>query len=455
MTCVLLPPQPFSLMGGWPAMNPTGGSSFQSHSDSQQYGLTMSEPESASSSSNKKRASRAGTRSVSTLSAAQLDRKRANDREAQRAIRQRTKAQIEGLENGINDLRAAKEASEKALAVAQQRNRELEEEVSFLRAKLSQRAGVFAAEAALDSAEVRKSSLRSNSTVHTHVSASSMPVAEVAHAPPTLHLATQQVPHPSHGFWQPSPNELVQVQTAPATIQDAKSAHMVRSLSDWRAHEGVQSAGPHSDVVHDAVQSSVHGTYPSSVANQFSQFATPSIQHAYSGSAMPSRSETTSPQDRQYPQAVQQQMYPSQSALHHHPTYQPTSAPHPPPPSQQQQQQAPTPTQATYQPVDVSAAVGYHAQPQQQQQQSRQPSPQAAAPAPAAQQQQQQQQQPHLYASQPQYAMQMESRQPDPALNYGHPQQPSPHYHHQQHQHHLHQAQMQQHPYSMPHYASG
>lgn len=130
-------------------MNPTGGSSFQSNSDSQQYGLTMSEPESASSSSNKKRASRAGTRSVSTLSAAQLDRKRANDREAQRAIRQRTKAQIEGLENGINDLRAAKDASEKALAVAQQRNRELEEEVSFLRAKLSQRAGVFAAEAAL------------------------------------------------------------------------------------------------------------------------------------------------------------------------------------------------------------------------------------------------------------------------------------------------------------------
>lgn len=49
-------------------------------------------------------ASRAGTRSVSTLTPAQLSRKRANDREAQRAIRQRTKEHIEKLELRIAEL---------------------------------------------------------------------------------------------------------------------------------------------------------------------------------------------------------------------------------------------------------------------------------------------------------------------------------------------------------------
>lgn len=52
----------------------------------------------------KSTASRAGTRSVSTLTPAQLSRKRANDREAQRAIRQRTKEHIEKLELRIAEL---------------------------------------------------------------------------------------------------------------------------------------------------------------------------------------------------------------------------------------------------------------------------------------------------------------------------------------------------------------
>ena len=54
----------------------------------------------------KKRPSRAGTRSVTTLTAAQLERKRANDREAQRAIRQRTKDHIDTLERQVRDLTA-------------------------------------------------------------------------------------------------------------------------------------------------------------------------------------------------------------------------------------------------------------------------------------------------------------------------------------------------------------
>ncbi|PLB37452.1 bZIP transcription factor [Aspergillus candidus] len=53
----------------------------------------------------KKRESRAGTRKVTSLSAEQLERKRANDREAQRTIRQRTKEHIEDLEHQVRELR--------------------------------------------------------------------------------------------------------------------------------------------------------------------------------------------------------------------------------------------------------------------------------------------------------------------------------------------------------------
>ena len=102
------------------------------------YASSGSEQPKKSGSSTKKRASRAGTRSVSTLSAAQLERKRANDREAQRAIRQRTKDHIDGLESTITELRRSQEASDKISLATRQRNRELEEENSYLRLRLSE-----------------------------------------------------------------------------------------------------------------------------------------------------------------------------------------------------------------------------------------------------------------------------------------------------------------------------
>ena len=57
------------------------------HSESDTTKTTPEQSCSRSSCGPKKRPSRAGTRSVNTLSATQLERKRANDREAQRAIR--------------------------------------------------------------------------------------------------------------------------------------------------------------------------------------------------------------------------------------------------------------------------------------------------------------------------------------------------------------------------------
>jgi len=91
-----------------------------------------------STSGTKKRASRAGTRSVTTLTAAQLERKRANDREAQRAIRQRTKDHIESLERQVRDLTAQLDSSSSSkMMELMRRNEELEQENAVLKARLS------------------------------------------------------------------------------------------------------------------------------------------------------------------------------------------------------------------------------------------------------------------------------------------------------------------------------
>lgn len=133
-------------------MDPALPISIPSDFGRQHYGDAASESESVqvSSGSGKKRMSRAGTRSVSTLSAAQLERKRANDRDAQRAIRQRTKDHIDSLEKTIHDLRMAQDATEKLLAATQRQNREVMDENAYLRSRLGE-AGIAVAVAPRES----------------------------------------------------------------------------------------------------------------------------------------------------------------------------------------------------------------------------------------------------------------------------------------------------------------
>ena len=100
-----------------------GSSSQQASSHSGQDG----------SGGRRRRESRAGTRSVSTLSAAQLERKRANDREAQRTIRQRNREHIESLERQVAQLTAKKEQLDSAL----QQNAVLEAEIERLKRQLA------------------------------------------------------------------------------------------------------------------------------------------------------------------------------------------------------------------------------------------------------------------------------------------------------------------------------
>lgn len=54
----------------------------------------------------RKRATGTSSRGVANLTPEQLERKRANDREAQRAIRERTKNQIESLNREIEELKS-------------------------------------------------------------------------------------------------------------------------------------------------------------------------------------------------------------------------------------------------------------------------------------------------------------------------------------------------------------
>ncbi|KAJ5901692.1 hypothetical protein N7495_002220 [Penicillium taxi] len=88
----------------------------------------------------KKQDSRLGTRKVSQLSAEQLERKRANDREAQRSIRQRTKGRIEQLENEVSALQIQiaemRPRSDRYDDLLQQNNI-LEDEVGHLKRQLA------------------------------------------------------------------------------------------------------------------------------------------------------------------------------------------------------------------------------------------------------------------------------------------------------------------------------
>lgn len=79
---------------------------------------------------------RKGTRSVSTLTPQQLARKRANDREAQRAIRARTKEHIESLERKVEELKS-KERRDKVIQDLLRKNHELQTRINELEANLS------------------------------------------------------------------------------------------------------------------------------------------------------------------------------------------------------------------------------------------------------------------------------------------------------------------------------
>ena len=107
-------------------------SSFPNSKESPDGGVESSDAAPSKQPGAKRRASRAGTRSVATLTSEQLARKRANDREAQRNIRQRTRDHIESLEQRIRDL-SGDQQDDRNLEEIRRRNEELEEELKRLK----------------------------------------------------------------------------------------------------------------------------------------------------------------------------------------------------------------------------------------------------------------------------------------------------------------------------------
>jgi chromosome segregation ATPase len=103
-------------------------SSFPNSKESPDGGIESGDAAPSKQPGAKRRASRAGTRSVATLTPEQLARKHANDREAQRNIRQRTRDHIESLEQRIRDLSGDRQ-DDRNLEEIQRRNKELEEEL--------------------------------------------------------------------------------------------------------------------------------------------------------------------------------------------------------------------------------------------------------------------------------------------------------------------------------------
>ncbi|KAH8593108.1 hypothetical protein B0O99DRAFT_689006 [Bisporella sp. PMI_857] len=83
----------------------------------------------------RKNEARKGKRAVTHLSEVQLARKRANDREAQRNIRARTKEYIETLEKKVKEFEASSRSSSVERII--KRNEQLEVEVEELRAQLA------------------------------------------------------------------------------------------------------------------------------------------------------------------------------------------------------------------------------------------------------------------------------------------------------------------------------
>ncbi|KAG9229475.1 hypothetical protein BJ875DRAFT_344062, partial [Amylocarpus encephaloides] len=83
--------------------------------------------------------SRAGTRSVATLNAEQLDRKRKNDRLGQQEIRKRTKDYIKRLEKKVEEL--SDPEFDLALEKAHRKNIELEQELAWLQKLLESNNG--------------------------------------------------------------------------------------------------------------------------------------------------------------------------------------------------------------------------------------------------------------------------------------------------------------------------
>ncbi|KAK0973626.1 hypothetical protein LTR91_012203 [Friedmanniomyces endolithicus] len=388
MTCVSKSVwQSFGNASPWSPMNSdtTATTSDLERQLSHGYASSKSESRRPGGSSGKKRASRAGTRSVTSLSAAQLERKRANDREAQRAIRQRNKDHIDGLEKTINDLRGSQESSDKVVAVTRQRNQELTDEIAYLRSRLNE--GGYASDAASSSEMGHRPSDSGMISAHSPSLAALSPVSGSSIQRPSSTSRSLSVTTAStnsrHGSFQQG-SFLPTAPGSAVTMSDHSSMAGTLPLTTWRSHDGTSGLHP------------VQGP-PSQAPHPLQPQHPPAYHHMVPQQERPAWAGA--PQHYQYavnPESQRAHLYETQQAspgplsAHPHHYAQPLVQPYAPAPAlspapQQQSQNLPQMPQAGYQ-HDAVSGPAYHVQQQNTYQHA---TSQPAYPSP--------QQQPQLY----------------------------------------------------------
>ncbi|GAB7366167.1 hypothetical protein MBLNU230_g7729t1 [Neophaeotheca triangularis] len=335
-------------------MNPETTPSTHSLEKTPSHGYASSGSESRKPlDSGKKRASRAGTRSVTSLSAAQLERKRANDREAQRAIRQRTKDHIDGLEKNINDLRLAQDADKRALAATQQRNRELEEEVTYLRGRLTD-AGF-----SVPASHAENQRQRDTAYIPPSVGSPAARTNDSAESASAKHsvssAAASQPPGSRQGSWQHHGAYPSSAAGAPLSMPGPGQPPAAQNLTQWRSHDQVQPEGVQWSAPAHSYQ------YQVSPGHQRTQPFQHSPQHHQQSYA--SQPQAGSGYPPAAPQS-QQQPPPPQAHTQPPPQSQAPAHPHAAPPQPQSSYHSTQLPQAEFQNMAVSSP-GHYQMPQQ------------------------------------------------------------------------------------------
>ncbi|KAK2685880.1 hypothetical protein QWA68_015079 [Fusarium oxysporum] len=137
-----------------------------------------------SSSAEPAKAKRKGARRTSTLTPSQLARKRAKDREAQRAIRARTKEHIEQLDRELTDLKM-RQSRDQTVQELLHRNRALEEELMRLKKNMKvQITSSLSSAPGLNSPQLSlPDSLLSTSTFNDNLGTSSVAIPSLCGSP--------------------------------------------------------------------------------------------------------------------------------------------------------------------------------------------------------------------------------------------------------------------------------
>ena len=180
----------------------------------------------------KRKAGQPGSRGVANLTPEQLAKKRANDREAQRAIRERTKNTIEGLEARIRELESQQPYQELQRALAD-RDRALQE-CEALRTRLAAVAGI------VGNRDLGQTGL--NGMVHP---INRVLLAEALLTPCTelAALTAQQSPLPSTSVHS-TPSHYPQVQPSPAQqYEQAPQQHLHPDLRSPNNSSATDSPG--------------------------------------------------------------------------------------------------------------------------------------------------------------------------------------------------------------------